>query len=91
MFLLNALSALHDFESATDAMKYAGKLDNVRFIIDKVYDGYKFVHVGSDGRGFFKMMKSAYGMELRILYRLKIGNKLHKAWWIFNSGRRIVW
>ena len=88
---LNALSTLHDFSSATDAMKYAGKLDNARFIIDKFNAGYKFVHVGSDGRGFFKMMKSAYGMELKILYRLKYGNKIHKAWWLFNFVRRIIW
>ena len=88
---LNALSSLHDFSSATDAMKYAGKLDNARFIIDKFNAGYKFVHVGSDGRGFFKMMKSAYGMELKILYRLKYGNKIHKAWWLFNFVRRIIW
>ena len=88
---LNALGALHDFNSATDAMKYAGTLDNVRFIIDKFNDGYKFVHVGSDGRGFFRMMKSAYGTELKVLYRLKYGNKLHKLWWIANAGRRIVW
>jgi hypothetical protein len=87
---LNALNAIHDFGSATDFMKYAGKVDNVRFLIDKVNDGYKIVHIGSDGRNFFKMMKSAYGMELKVLYRLKIGNKLHKAWWIFNSTRRFV-
>ena len=88
---LNALESLHDFENVTEAMQYAAKLDNARFIIDKVNDGYKFVHVGSDGRSFFKMMKSAYGMELKILYRLKIGNKLHRFWWIINSGRRIIW
>ena len=88
---LNALGALHDFNSATDAMRYAGKLDNARFIIDKFNDGYKFIHIGSDGRGFFAMMKSAYGMELKILYRLKIGNKLHKTWWLLNTGRRVVW
>ena len=58
-------------------------------IIDKYNAGYKFVHVGSDGRGFFKMMSSAYGMELKILYRLKVGNKLHSLWWGLNLGRRI--
>ena len=26
-------------------MLYAGKLDNARFIIDKVNEGYKFVHI----------------------------------------------
>ena len=88
---LNALDALHDFNAATDAMKYAGTLDNVRFIIDKLNAGYKFVHVGSDGRGFLEMMKSAYGTELKVLYRLKYGNKLHKLWWLSNAGRRILW
>ena len=87
---LNALSSLHKSNNATDAMKYAGKLDNARFIIDKFNDGYKFVHIGSDGRSFSKMMKSAYGMELKILYRLKYGNRLHKAWWIINLKRRII-
>ena len=88
---LNALSAMHNIDNVTDAMLYAAKLDNARFIIDKVNAGYKIVHVGGDGRGFIKMMKSAYGMELKILYRLKIGNRLHKTWWILNSGRRILW
>ena len=88
---LNALNALGKIDEATDAMRYAAKLDNARFIIDKFNDGYKFVHVGSDGRGFIKMMKSAYGMELKILYRLKYGNKLHTMWWLVNSWRRSVW
>ena len=88
---LNTLNALGRIDEATDAMRYAAKLDNARFIIDKLNDGYKFVHVGSDGRGFIKMMKSAYGMELKILYRLKYGNKLHTMWWFMNSTRRIVW
>ena len=88
---LNALSAMDKIEDATSALKKAAKLDNVRFIIDKFNEGYNFIHIGSDGRGFFKMMKSAYGMELKILYRLKIGNKLHSAWWLLNSGRRVLW
>ena len=88
---LNALNALGRMDEATDAMRYAAKLDNARFIVDKFNDGYKFIHVGSDGRGFFKMMKSAYGMELKILYRLKYGNKLHALWWLFNTGRRLIW
>ena len=33
----------------------------------------------------------SYSMELRILYRLKLGNRLHRAWWIINLGRRIIW
>lgn len=86
---LNALSSIHQMGQATDAMKMAAKLDNARFIIDKYNAGYKFVHVGSDGRGFFKMMSSAYGMELKILYRLYIGNKLHYLWWGLNLGRRL--
>ena len=86
---LNALSAMGKINDATDAMRYAAKLDNARFIIDKFNDGYKFVHIGSDGRGFFKMMNSAYGMELKILYRLQIGNKVHAAWWAVNSMRRL--
>lgn len=87
----NTLNALGRMDEITDAMKYAEKLDNARFIIDKFNDGYKFVHVGSDGRGFIKMMQSAYGMELKILYRLKYGNKLHTMWWLVNSWRRSVW
>ncbi|MBR2339565.1 MAG: RHS repeat-associated core domain-containing protein, partial [Clostridia bacterium] len=87
---LNTLSVLGKMDEATSIMKYAAKLDNTRFIIDKFNDGYKFIHIGSDGRGFFKMMKSAYGMELKVLYRLKLGNKLHKSWWLFNSLRRIA-
>ena len=86
---LNALSSIHEMGQATDAMKMAAKLDNARFIIDKYNAGYRFVHVGSDGRGFFKMMSSAYGMELKILYRLYIGNKLHYLWWGLNLGRRL--
>ena len=88
---LNTLLALGKADEVTDALKYAAKLDNARFIIDKYYAGYKFINAGSDGRGFFKMMQSAYGMELKILYRLKYGNKLHKLWWLINSGRRILW
>ena len=86
---LNALNALDRINEATDAMRYAAKLDNARFIIDKFNDGYKFVHIGHDGRGFFQMMKSAYGMELKILYRLRYGNNLHTIWWIVNSSRRL--
>ena len=88
---LNALRAMGKADEVTDAMKYAAKVDNARFIMDKYKAGYKIINAGSDGRGFIKMMKSAYGMELKILYRLKYGNKLHKLWWILNSGRRIIW
>ena len=88
---MNALYAMNRADEITDAMKYAAKVDNARFIMDKYKAGYKIINAGSDGRGFFKMMKSAYGMELKILYRLKYGNKLHKLWWILNSGRRIIW
>ncbi len=86
---LNALNALGRINEVTDAMKYAARLDNARFIIDKFNDGYKFVHVGSDGRGFLNMMKSAYGMELKILYRLRYGNSFHTMWWFINSSRRL--
>jgi hypothetical protein len=86
---LNALSALHQMDKATDAMKYAAKLDNVRFIIDKVNAGYKFVLIGSDGRTLKRFLQSAYMMELMVLYRLKIGNELHKLWWIINGSRRL--
>lgn len=82
---MNALCALGKTDEITDAMRYAAKVDNARFIMDKVQAGYKIINAGSDGRGFIKMMKSAYGMELRILYRLKLGNRLHRAWWIINS------
>lgn len=88
---MNALYAMGRADEITDAMRYAAKVDNARFIMDKYKAGYKIINAGSDGRGFFKMMKSAYGMELKILYRLKYGNKLHKLWWILNSGRRIIW
>ena len=88
---LNALYAMGQADKVTDAMRFAAKVDNARFIMDKFNAGYRIINAGSDGRGFIKMMKSAYGMELRILYRLKYGNKLHKLWWIFNSGRRIIW
>ena len=88
---LNALYAMGKVDEVTDAMKYAAKVDNARFIMDKFNAGYKIINAGSDGRGFIKMMKSAYGMELRILYRLKYGNKLHRLWWILNTGRRIIW
>ncbi len=88
---LNALYAMGKADEITDAMRYAAKVDNARFIMDKFKAGYKIINAGSDGRGFLKMMKSAYGMELRILYRLKFGNKFHKLWWILNSGRRIIW
>ena len=88
---LNTLYALGKVDEVTDAMKYAAKVDNARFIIDKYQAGYKIINAGSDGRGFFKIMKSAYGMELKILYRLKYGNKLHKLWWVVNSGRRLIW
>ncbi len=88
---LNALYAMGKADEVTDAMRYAAKVDNARFIMDKFNAGYRIINAGSDGRGFIKMMKSAYGMELRILYRLKYGNKLHKLWWILNSGRRIIW
>ena len=88
---LNALYAMGKADEVTNAMRYAAKVDNARFIMDKFNAGYRIINAGSDGRGFIKMMKSAYGMELRILYRLKYGNKLHKLWWIFNSGRRIIW
>lgn len=88
---MNALYALGRADEITDAMRYAAKVDNARFIMDKVQAGYKIINAGSDGRGFIKMMKSAYGMELKILYRLKLGNRLHRAWWIINSGRRIIW
>ena len=85
---INALKAMGKADEITDAMMYAAKLDNARFIIDKYKAGYKIINAGSDGRSFFKVMKSAYGMELRILYRLKYGNKLHKLWWILNLERR---
>jgi len=88
---MNALYAMGRADEITDAMRYAAKVDNARFIMDKYKAGYKIINAGSDGRGFFKMMKSSYGMELKILYRLKYGNKLHKLWWILNSGRRIIW
>ena len=88
---LNTLYALGKADEVTDAIRYAAKVDNARFIIDKYHAGYKIINAGSDGRGFFKMMKSAYGMEIRILYRLKYGNKLHKIWWVINSGRRLIW
>ncbi len=88
---LNALYALGKADEITDAMRYAAKVDNARFIVDKFNAGYKIINAGSDGRGFIKMMNSAYGMELKILYRLKYGNSLHQLWWILNSGRRIIW
>ncbi len=88
---IKALYALGKADEITDAMRYAAKIDNARFIMDKVQAGYKIINAGSDGRGFFKMMKSGYGMELKIIYRLKFGNKLHKTWWILNTGRRIIW
>ena len=88
---IDTLSTMGRADEITDAMRYAAKVDNARFIMDKYKAGYKIINAGSDGRGFFKMMKSAYGMELKILYRLKYGNKLHKLWWILNSGRRIIW
>ena len=88
---MNALYAMGRADEITDAMRYVAKVDNARFIMDKYKAGYKIINAGSDGRGFFKMMKSPYGMELKILYRLKYGNKLHKLWWILNSGIRIIW
>lgn len=88
---MNALCALGRADEITDAMRYEAKVDNVRFVMDNVQAGYKIINAGSDGRGFIKMMKSAYGMELRVLYRLKLGNRLHRVWWIINSGRRIIW
>lgn len=88
---LNALYALGKIDDISDAMRYAGKLDNARFIINAVDSGKKIISVGSDGRGFIKMMKSAYGMELKVLYRLKYGNKIHQPWWTLNSGRRLIW
>ena len=88
---LNTFYNLGKIDDITDSIRYAAKLDNARFIMNSFDAGRNIVNVGSDGRGFFKIMKSAYGMELKILYRLRIGNTLHKAWWIANSGRRIIW
>jgi hypothetical protein len=88
---LNALYAMGKIDEITDSMRYAAKLDNARFVIDKYHAGYKILHVGRDTRSVMAMMKSAYGMELKILYRLQYGNKIHKAWWGMNTGRRLIW
>lgn len=89
--VMNTLSALGKVDEITDAMRYAAKIENVRFIMDKFSSGYRFINAGSDGRGFLRMLSSAYGMELRVLYRLKYGNRLHKAWQILNTARRSIW
>lgn len=56
---INALYAMGKSDEITDAMSYSAKIDNARFIMDKYKAGYKIFNAGSDGRGFFKVMKSA--------------------------------
>jgi hypothetical protein len=88
---LNTLYALGKIDEITDSIRYTAKIDNARFIINAVSKGKNIINVGSDGRGFYRMMKSSYGLELKILYRLRYGNKIHQAWWLSNTGRRLMW
>lgn len=46
---LNVLYALGRIDDVTDAMRYARRLDNERFIINAVDSGKKIINVGSGG------------------------------------------
>lgn len=52
----------------TLSMKLLGRIDNVKWLLDKVWNGYHILDVGKDNRTYFKMFLSAYGMERRMLF-----------------------
>ena len=49
-------------------MKLLGRIDNTKWLLDKVWRGYKILDIGKDNRTYLKMLQSAYGMERRMLF-----------------------
>ncbi len=62
--LINAGKA----SEVTIGMKLLGRIDNAKWLLDKVWHGYKILDIGKDNRTYFKMFISAYGMESRMLF-----------------------
>ncbi len=49
-------------------IKTLARIDNAKWLINHVYDGYRILDIGKDSRTYWAMVKSAYGMEKRILF-----------------------
>ncbi len=81
-----ALNALDNINDASKVLKTAAKVDNARWLMDKFYKGYKIIDVGRDGRSFISFIKSAYGMERRLLFFLRYG-KIISVGRDFNNRR----
>ena len=68
---INALVSTGRAKDVTFGMKLMGRIDNAKWIVDKVWSGYKILDVGKDNRTYFKMFLSAYGMEKRLLFYMR--------------------
>ena len=52
-------------------MEILARIDNTKWLVDKVWKGYKILDIGKDGRSYFKFIISFYCMEKGLLFCMR--------------------
>ena len=68
---IEILESLGRTADITWSMEPIARIDNSKWLIDKVWNGYKILDIGKDDRSYFKLIFSFYGMEKRLLFYMR--------------------
>ena len=73
---IEILESLGRTADITWSMELMARIDNSKWLIDKVWKGYKILDIGKDSRSYFKSILSFYGMEQRLLFYMRNFGKI---------------